>query len=139
MFVTVGNIGRRRRTKRTKKAGPGNRLRMRRGRNAFAAQEMGKVAHLLRVEVGRHPVIHPAAPPMQKVVAVVRGALDRALGIVGSRPHEDVHDMFAALVDQRRDQAAGKVVQTADDEAEAVGGEVVHGRRKIDPPVEPRF
>jgi hypothetical protein len=121
------------------KAGRGNQLRTRHGHSAVAAKEMGKIAHLLRAEVGRHPVVHPAALPMQKVVAVVRGALDRALGAVGSRPHEDVHDMFAALVDQRRHRAAGEVVQSAADEAETVGGEVINRRREIDSPVEPRL
>ncbi len=76
---------------------------------------------------------------MQKVVTVVRSALDRALGAIGSGPDEDVHDMFATLVNQRRDRAAVEVVQAAADEAEAVGGKVVDRGREIDPPVEPRF
>src|ERR1700758_2849267 len=104
------------------KAGRGNPLRMRHGNSAVSTKEMGKIAHLLRVKIGDHPVVHSAVPPMEKIVAVVRGALDCALGAVDSRPHEDVHDMFAALVDQRRHRAASKVVQAAADEAEATGG-----------------
>src|ERR1700688_676995 len=79
------------------------RLRMRGGRSALGAQQAGESVHLLRVEVGRHPVVHLATTPVQQVVAVVLDALDRGIRAVGGGPHEDVHNMLAALIDERGD------------------------------------
>src|ERR1700680_1273182 len=113
MLATAESIARLRRTKASEKNRRRNRLRMRRGRSALAAQQAGESVHLLRVEVGRHPVVHPATPPVQQIVAVVLDALDRGIRAVGGGPHEYVHNMLAALIDERSDRAAVEVVEPA--------------------------
>src|ERR1700732_232240 len=126
MLATAWSIARLRRTEASKKNRRRNRLRMQRGRSALAAQQAGESVHLLRVEVRRHPVVHPAATPVQQIVAVVLDALDRAIGAVCGGPHEDVHNVLAALIDECGDRTAVEVVETAANEAEAVSSEVIN-------------
>src|ERR1700677_4579167 len=114
-------------------------LRISRRPSALTAQPPGEDPHFLRVEVGRHPVVHPAVTPMEQVVPVMRGTLDRALGAIRGRPNKDVDYVLVALVNQRRHGPAVEVVETAADQTVAVRGEVVNWRREIDPSVEPRL
>src|SRR6202047_2366950 len=132
MLATAWSIARLRRTEASKKNRRRNRLRMQRGRSALAAQQAGESVHLLRVKVGRHPVVHPATTPVQQIVAVMLDALNRAIGVVGGGPHEDVHNVLAALIDECSTRTAVEVVETAADETEAVGSKVINRRREID-------
>src|SRR6202022_4834506 len=93
---------------------------MQRGRSARGTQQAGESVHLLRVEIGHHPVVHPVSTPVQQIVAVMLDALDRAIGVVGGGPHENVHNMLAALIDECSNRTAVEVVETAADEREAV-------------------
>ena len=47
--------------------------------------------------------------------------------------------MFAALIDERGDGSAGKIVYAAAYEGEALFDQIFHGGRKIDPSVKPWF
>ena len=68
-------------------------------------------------------------------------ALNRRVArkLCGLRPNEDVDDVLLAMIDESGDIAAVQIIETAADKREALVGEIVDGRRKVEPAVKPRF
>src|SRR5260370_21514734 len=54
-------------------------------------------------------------------------------------PDKQVDKMLAPLVNQGRDRPAVQIIEASTDQEKSLSREVMHGRREIELPLEPRF
>src|SRR5205814_7174660 len=54
-------------------------------------------------------------------------------------PDEDIDEMFVAPIDERGNCATVQIIQSPADEWKTLRGEILHLRRKVQFPVEPRL
>src|SRR5438874_3380557 len=98
-----------------------------------------KSLQIVSVDVGNSPVVKVRVSPMQKLIALVRYRLRGFSGIGRGRPDEEVNEMFAPLVNQRRHRPVIEIIKTATDQRKSFAGKIDHRRRKIELCVQPRF
>src|SRR5262245_60248721 len=70
------------------------------------SQQRLQLREIAGVEVGDGPKIDAAAAPGEQVIALARDEAGSRLARIGARPHEDVDEVQAALVNDRADAAA---------------------------------
>jgi hypothetical protein len=73
------------------------------------------------------------------VVTLERRSFFRGIVRIFRRPDEQIDEMFAPLVDERRDGAMVEIIEAAAGKRESFRGEVIHRRREIELAVEPGF
>jgi hypothetical protein len=91
------------------------------------------------VEIGDGPEGHAVASPVAHLEAAERARVRGRLAGIRSGPHEDVDRVLPALIDERRDGAAGEVIESAADEGKAERREIVDRRGEVQFAEEPRF
>ena len=74
-----------------------------------------KSLQIVSVDVGNSPVVKVRVSPMQKLIALVRYRLRGFSGIGRGRPDEEVNEMLAPLVNQRRHRPLIEIIKTATD------------------------
>src|SRR6266508_3688749 len=75
-----------------------------------------KSLQIVSVDVGNSPVVKVRVSPMQKLIALVRYRLRGFSGIGRGRPDEEVNEMLAPLVNQRRHRPLIEIIKTATDQ-----------------------
>src|SRR5665213_897704 len=90
-------------------------------------------------EIGDGPEVQAALAPASDVEALEAFGLRRARLGGGGLRHEQVDDMQAAAIDDGADGAGVDVIEPAADQGKTLRGEVDHGRRHVEPAVEPGF
>src|SRR5437868_6677364 len=76
---------------------------------------------------------------MHKLITLARDRLRGLVSLCSAPPNEQVDKMFAPLIDQCRHWPVIEIIKTAADQRKSLLGEIDHGRREVEPCIQPRF
>ena len=109
---------------------PGLQISTRRAGSGYGSwmERLDELVQFRVVEIGDGPEGHAVARPVPHVEAAKRARVGRGLTTVRSGPYEDIDRVLPALIDERGDGAAGKVIESAADQRKAERREGDDGR-----------
>jgi hypothetical protein len=102
-------------------------------------EELRKIAKLGRIQIRNGTKLKAILIPGKEVIALNRLHADRRASAILRGPHIQIDDVKRSVIDKHGNFAVLQIIEATTGKRVSLGGEILHGRRKVQFAVKPRF